>query len=245
MSSDRSISVVAPCYEEAGHLRVVVNTLLEALAIASPADFELILVSSLAATDGTVQLAEELASGNKNLRLVLQPESDPGYGRALAMGIKAARYGWLLLTDTDGQFDHGQLARFTAFMDEARAVFGFRHPRADPLVRRATGRFYTGLVCRLLRLPRVRDLDCAFKLVHIDAMGRESLNSRTGVINAEILRRLTSRGYQVVEVPVTHFERRGGSARFELGAGALGHFPHPLEMGSMMIDVAHLLRSGG
>jgi glycosyltransferase involved in cell wall biosynthesis len=237
MTSPIQLSAVLPCHEEAVRLPEVLERLERALAAAAE-EWEVVLVASLAAGDGTPKLAERLASGRDNRRVVLQAADDMGYGRALGLGIAAARYPWLLLTDADGQFDHGELGRFTALAGQAQVVAGFRARRRDSRPRRLAGRAYTLLVTRLLGLSGVDDLDCAFKLVRRDCIGTEPLSCRTGVVNAEILKRATERGARIVSVPVTHRARTGGRSRFETG---LGRLPRPLEVMNMAADLAGLM----
>lgn len=232
-----SISAVLPVYEEAPHLARVVEELERALAAAAD-EWEVLLVASLAAADGTPELASELARGGDRRRMVRQPADDPGYGRALGLGIAAARCDWLLLTDADGQFDHQELGRLIAHAGRAQVVAGFRFRRRDSWPRRLAGRAYTLLVTRMLGLNQIEDLDCAFKLVRRDCIGSQPLSCRTGVINAEILKRASERGAQIACVPVTHRPRSGGRSRFETG---LGRLPRPLAMLEMVGDLAGLL----
>ncbi|HUU00760.1 MAG TPA: glycosyltransferase family 2 protein [Myxococcota bacterium] len=242
-SDDSRVSAVLPCFEEAPNLLNVTENLEETLAACVSSDWEILLVSSLAAGDGTPELARELAAGHSRVRTLWQPAGDPGYGRALAMGISAAQYPWLLLTDADGQFAHGELSRLTAESVRAEVVVGYRCARRDPLARRVAGKLYSGLAARLLGIRGVRDLDCAFKLVHSDVIGTTPLRCRTGVVNAEILMRAISRRSRLVEVPVTHRPRLGGTTRFEISLGPFGHLPHPAEVAAIFRDLAMLMES--
>jgi len=240
-NNEIEISAVLPCFEEAPRLARVVESLEEPLAACAPSGWEIILVSSLAAGDGTPELARELAAGHTRVRTVWQAADDPGYGRALALGIAAARYPWLLFTDADGQFDHGELSSLAAECGRAEVVVGYRCARRDPLVRRVAGKLYSGLAVRLLGIRGVRDLDCAFKLVHSDVIGSTPLRCRTGVVNAEILMRAISMRSRLVEVPVTHRPRPGGTTRFEIGPGRFGHLPHPAEVAAIFRDLVMLM----
>ncbi|MFH2006083.1 MAG: glycosyltransferase family 2 protein [bacterium] len=239
MDSPLPLSAVLPCFEEAPHLREVVAALGEALA-GSTEQWEIVLVVSEAARDGTPHVARELAEEMEHVRVVSQPARDPGYGRAVALGIEAARHAHVLLTDSDGQFDHRELPRLVASLGEAEAVVGVRAPRRDPWARRAAGAVYTGVVTRLLGLGELRDVDCAFKLVDTRLLGAAPLRSRTGAINAELLSRVRTRGGRVVEVEVSHRPRRGGQTRFEMRLGILSHLPHPGEVWAIAQDVAAL-----
>ncbi len=239
MSAGLRVSAVLPCFEEAPHLEHVLDGLEGALERNAP-EWEVVLVASAAARDGTPGLAGELAARRPAVRVVVQPADDPGYGRAVALGIAAARLPWVLLTDADGQFDHGELDRLVARAGRARAVVGRRLPRRDPWPRRVAGRLYSLAVTRLIGLDGIADPDCAFKLVRRDAIGTAPLTSRTGVVNAEILARAAGQGGRIVEVPVTHRPRLGGRSRFETGLGPLDHLPRLSEIVDISMDLAAL-----
>jgi len=183
---------------------------------------------------------------------VIQPAGDPGYGRAVALGVAAAQYEWLLLMDADGQLDAGDLLRLVRRLDRggpvdqpdhvprAGLVVGYRAPRHDAWPRRVAGAVYSRVVSTLLGIDGVRDVDCAFKLVKRQWLGGAPLRSRTGVVNAELLCRALDRGAPVVELPVAHHARRTGRARFEMRLGILSHLPHPVEVWAILRDVAAL-----
>lgn len=233
------ISAVLPCYEEAEILADVVAGLAAELARLA-VRWEILLVTAAAAADGTPDLAQRLASEAESVRCVVQPARDPGYGRAVALGVAAARYDWLVLMDADGQLDPQDLARLVHQAPVAGLVVGYRAPRRDPWPRRAAGAVYSRAVSTLLGIDGVRDLDCAFKLIERKWLGAAPLRSRTGAVNAEVLRRALDRGVPVVQVPVTHHARRTGKARFEMRLGILSHLPHPVEVWAIVRDVAAL-----
>ncbi len=238
------VSAILPCFEEVDVLEDVVLALSRALRDTT-AGWEILLVASAAARDGTPALAARLASSHTHVRRVLQAADDPGYGRAVALGVAAALGPWLLLIDADGQLDPSDLPRLVARIGEADVIVGVRAPRADAPARRLAALLYGRVARWALRLPHVQDLDCAFKLVHTEAVGRRPLRSRTGAVNAELLARARSRGARVVELSVSHRPRRRGRARFELAGG----LPRPREAAAVAFDVARLwwggITSGG
>jgi dolichol-phosphate mannosyltransferase len=236
------ISAVLPCYEEVEILAQVVDELAAVLGRVS-VRWEILLVTAAAAADGTPDLARRLAAEATHVRCVVQPAHDPGYGCAVALGVAAARYEWLLLIDADGQLDPRDLFRLVRLADrvpDAGLVVGYRAPRRDSWPRRAAGAVYSRVVSTLLGIEGVRDVDCAFKLVGRKWVGTAPLRSRTGAVNAELLCRALDRGARVVELPVSHQPRRTGQARFEMRLGILSHLPHPVEVWAIVRDVAAL-----
>ena len=59
---------------------------------------------------------------------------------------------------------------------------------------------------------RVRDIDCAFKLLRTDFLHEHPLETRGAMINAELLYKLKRSGCTYREVGVHHLPRRGGLA---------------------------------
>ncbi|MEB2312596.1 MAG: glycosyltransferase family 2 protein [Sorangiineae bacterium] len=228
MTERLAISAVLPCFEEVENLPGVVARLGRAL-VEVASSHEILLVVSERARDGTPELARRLAEVRGDVRVLTQRAADPGYGRALALGLEAARFEWLLLTDADGQFDHAELPRLVALTPGRDLVVGYRASRHDSLARRAASRLYGEVATRLTGTSGVTDLDCAFKLVRARLVEGPPLRSRTGVINAELLGRALARGARLAEVPVTHLARTAGRARFELRVGRLGAVPRPTE----------------
>jgi glycosyltransferase involved in cell wall biosynthesis len=210
---------VLPVFEEAATLPALVERLSAELRAAAPGDHEIVLVTSAAARDGTPACAAALAGRDPAVRLVRQAALDPGYGRALALGVAAARLPWLLLLDADGQLDPADLPRFVAAASRADVVLGRRVRRADRLGRRLASRLYHRFGPWLVGLPAGADADCGFKLLRRDLLGDAPLTSRTGVVNLELLARALARGARLVEVPVAHRPRSAGRSRFETELG--------------------------
>jgi hypothetical protein len=58
----------------------------------------------------------------------------------------------------------------------------------------------------------VRDVDCAFKLIHTDFLQQHPLETRGAMINAELLYELEHAGLEMKEIGVHHLPRRAGKA---------------------------------
>jgi glycosyltransferase involved in cell wall biosynthesis len=215
----------------------VVSVLTHALSASGADEWEVVLVTTLASRDGTLELAAKLASEEPRVRVVEQPVSDPGYGRAVALGIRQARLQWLLLSDADGQFEHSELGRFVERTGSADVILGYRAERRDSLARRVAGRIYTSTIQQAAGIAAVRDVDCAFKLIRSALLAGPPFRSRTGAVNAEIIGRALLAGGRLEQLPVMHRRRLAGTARFETRVGAL---PQPREVLSILYEVVAL-----
>lgn len=200
------VSVVLPAYNEEqaiiGTLTAVVGTLTE-----WGADFEVLVVNDGSA-DRTAELVVAYAARTPRLRL-LNHSTNQGYGAALATGFAAATRDLTFFMDADGQFTICDLANLLIHIDEVDAVLGYRIRRQDPWLRLLNARGW-GLLTRLTLGLRVRDLDCAFKLLRTDFLRRYPPTTRSALVNAELVYALDRSGARYRQVGVRHLPRQGG-----------------------------------
>ena len=202
------LSVILPAYNEAQVIARTVSTIREVLDDWK-IDFEIIVVND-GSTDRTESILAALAARDPRIRFVTHPVNQ-GYGAALADGFAAATKELTFFMDSDGQFDIGDLARLMVFIDAYDAVIGYRLERQDTWMRKLNAWGWKTLVRRVLGV-RVRDIDCAFKLLHTDFLHAYPLETRGAMINAELLYKLKRAGCTYREVGVQHLPRRGGRA---------------------------------
>jgi glycosyltransferase involved in cell wall biosynthesis len=200
------VSIVLPCHDEEANVAAAVAQASRAAACCAHG-YEVIVVDD-GSRDATRAVAARLAAGDPHVRVVAH-ERNRGYGAALRSGIAAAREPWVLLTDADLQFDFMDLAGFVELADENDLVAGYRERRRDPLPRRVTGAAWTWLVDALLGL-RVRDVDCAFKLVRRSLLEELALTADGATISAELLAGAAARGARICERGVHHYPRGAG-----------------------------------
>jgi glycosyltransferase involved in cell wall biosynthesis len=205
----RELSVFFPCFNEEANVEATVTRALTVLRDRDLDRFEVIVVDD-GSSDQTGARADELAAQFDEVRVVHHVENQ-GYGAALRSGFGAAAFPWVFFTDGDGQFDLNEIDSFLARADEADVVVGFRHKRADHLGRRVNTWLW-GLAVRCLFNLRVRDIDCAFKLLSRDALDRIGpLTASGAVISTELLVGARRAGIPIIEIGVDHYPRRAGS----------------------------------
>jgi len=218
-----SLSIVLPCRNEEANVERVVRAAAEAGRRVSD-DVEIIVVDD-GSTDGTRFLAEELAQELNRPGLevrIVRHEVGRGYGGAVRGGFAAATKDIVFLTDGDGQFDLNEITKLAPLLREYDIVAGYRITRRDPPARRLAGRAWTALMNALFGL-HMRDIDCAFKLLPREMLGRLNLMSEGALISAEILARAKRLGYRIGQTGVNHYPRTagrstGGSAKVILRA---------------------------
>ncbi len=202
------ISVVLPAYNEEGAIGATLDAVHDQLD-AWGADFEVIVVND-GSRDRTCEVVDAVARCDPRVRQIVHP-TNRGYGGALASGFAAAGKDLTFFMDSDGQFAISDLARLLAHIEEVDAVLGYRIARQDTRMRRFNAWGWKLLVWLALGV-RVRDLDCAYKLLCTDFLRRHPPRTASALVNAELLYMLTRTGATYREIGVTHLPRQSGRA---------------------------------
>ncbi len=202
------LSAVLPAFNEAANIERTVRECVAYLE-RKGLDYELLVVNDGSA-DGTDRILTRLAAEIPALRH-LAHDRNRGYGAALRTGFAAAAKGFIFYMDSDGQFDVNDLERLLPLVtDTQHIVTGFRIVRCDPMMRRINAWLFGAMVRHLLGV-RVRDLNCAFKIIPKAVLDRLSLESNGALINAELYGRAIRHGVGIKEVGVPHYPRTAGA----------------------------------
>ncbi|MCA9236509.1 MAG: glycosyltransferase [Planctomycetales bacterium] len=203
-----SIALVLPAWNEA---EAITRAVAEAdVALRAIADRYEIIVVDDGSRDATAAIVESLAKDNPALRLV-RHETNRGYGAALRSGFAAATCDLVAFTDADSQFNLNELDRFVLLARDYQVVCGYRIDRQDSPLRCLYSRVYNQLV-RLLLGTQVRDVDCALKMFHRDALANLKITTDGFLVNSDLLTQARQQKLSVVEVGVTHRARTEGTS---------------------------------
>jgi glycosyltransferase involved in cell wall biosynthesis len=208
MGNPLSISVVLPAFNEERNLASAINAAIAALHRIG-AVFEIVIVDD-GSTDGTPEVCRELRAGHSSIR-VIRHEHNRGYGAALRVGFDAAQCDLIFFTDADGQFSFEQLSEFLRKIDNCDAVIGYRIARQDLWHRKLNSRVGNWFARTILSL-RVKDINCAYKLLRRESLRKLPLRCDGAMINTELLALGYWAGWKIIELPVAHFPRRFGKA---------------------------------
>ncbi len=203
-----SLSIFFPAYNEEANIENSVReaeVTLKKLGI----PYEIIIVND-GSKDATAAIADRLTAENEHVKAV-HHDPNQGYGAALWSGIQAAKYQYVFFTDADLQFDLSELSILMHFVPEYKIVLGYRAPRRDPFLRLLNANLWNFLNRFLFGL-RVKDIDCAFKLMDRELVASLPLKTRGAMMSAEMLIRLQRQGIAFKEIPVSHFPRLEGEA---------------------------------
>jgi glycosyltransferase involved in cell wall biosynthesis len=206
-----SISAFFPAYNDQHTIEALVRTAAAELRKHTH-DFEVIVVND-GSQDQSGQILNRLAKELKEMR-VIHHSRNRGYGGALITGFQHARKDVIFYTDGDAQYDVREIHNLLiALRPDVDLVNGYKVRRADPWYRIWIGEAYRRII-RLLFNLQVRDVDCDFRLIRRAILDRVSLESHSGVICVEMMRKLQVAGCRTIEVPVSHWPRPYGSSQF-------------------------------
>ena len=205
------LSVFFPAYNDSGTIASLVIAARQTAASLT-SDFEVIVVNDGSA-DATAQIVDELARTYPEVRVV-HHAANRGYGAALRSGFAAATRELIFYTDGDAQYDPSEMAiLWNALRGDVDLVNGYKISRSDPLHRVVIGRVYHHTVKLLFGL-KIRDVDCDFRLLRRSIFDRVSLETSSGVICLEMMKKIHDAGFRIVEVPVHHYHRAFGKSQF-------------------------------
>lgn len=211
------LSVVIPAFNEAQRLAPTLDSLRTYLERA-PWRHEVIVVDD-GSTDGTSDLVAKASLTWPALRLIRLAHNF-GKGRAVRVGIGAARGDAVLYTDADDSVSLDNLPALVAALEAgAHMAIGtrsdpWRTPDGEKPARRLLGRIYRAVV-GLVLLPGYHDPQCGFKLLRRTIVPTLLCGARTDgfAFDAEFLVKAERARLVVAQVPVRWIPRSGSSVR--------------------------------
>lgn len=205
------LAIILPAYNEQ---ETIVEAVQAAFAVLPDvAEVGEVIVVNDGSADATPELVRALHGTEPDgvtLRL-LTHTTNLGYGAAITHGFRAARTKYVFYTDSDLQFDVGELRTWTDTIVENDAVFGFRVYRYDPPLRLIVSWVYNRIV-DVLFFTDIRDVDCAFKVFDRDAFVKLNTETTDFFIDTEMVARLRRWDLKFAQIGVNHYERAGGSS---------------------------------
>lgn len=205
-----SISAFFPVYNDAGTIELMVRKLKEVLPKFTD-DYEIIIIDD-ASPDNSGEIADKLAESDPRIK-VIHHESNRGYGGALKSGFKNSTKDLIFYTDGDAQYDVYELEKLMPHIKEFSVVNGYKTNRADGLHRKIIGTIYNQGMKLAFNL-KVKDVDCDFRLIKKEVFDKISLESDTGMICVEMMKKIGDANFPIKDIPVTHYDRIYGKSQF-------------------------------
>ena len=202
-----SLSIVLPAYNEQANIERAVEQAVATASRLAP-QYEVIVVDDGSA-DHTRDVVGELVRNDRPHVRLLTHERNLGYGAALRTGFRQARFELIFFTDSDNQFDIAELEYFIPLMSDHDMVTGFRVYRYDTVLRCVLSWIYNRMVGVMFRL-RVRDVDCAFKLMRREVVQQVTIQTDNFFVNTELLAKARRWNFRIAQKGVRHYPRTAG-----------------------------------
>lgn len=204
------VSVVIPARNEAENLAQLLPELEQHLraARAQGVAFDVIVVDD-GSTDATAEVA--MRHGAEVVRHAVSL----GNGAAVKRGIRAARRGWILLLDGDGQHPPASIPAMLELAERFDMVVGSRGGKGGSAHRNVANRVYNRLATYVTG-TRIEDLTSGFRLVRADVLKSfVYLLPNTFSYPSTITLSMLRAGYSLSFMPI-QVRPRGGKSHIRL-----------------------------
>jgi dolichol-phosphate mannosyltransferase len=195
------VSVIVPVYNEASH----VDELLQAIR-SSPVKKEIIIVDD-GSTDGTREKLQALPSVD-DVTIVFH-ERNCGKGAAIRTALAYARGEYVLIQDSDLEYDPQDYAALLRPLEEGRTnvVYGVRPDRPDRGLRFFLGAKLLTHLTNFLYGAGIHDEATCYKVIRRSLLARMHLDCRRFEFCPEVTAKLCRMGEKIGEVPVSYHPR--------------------------------------
>ena len=195
------VSVIVPIYNEATH----VEELLQAIE-ASPVQKEIIIVDD-GSTDGTREKLRALPSSGHVT--VIFHEKNCGKGAAVRTGLQYARGEYVLIQDSDLEYDPQDYPALLRPLQEGNAnvVYGVRPDRPERGLRFYLGAKFLTYLTNLLYGAGIHDEATCYKVFRRSLLQNIPLQCQRFEFCPEVTAKLCRMGEKIWEVPVSYTPR--------------------------------------
>jgi dolichol-phosphate mannosyltransferase len=195
------VSVIVPVYNEVAH----VDELLPAIH-ASPVKKEIIIVDD-GSTDGTREKLQALPPID-DVAIIFH-ERNCGKGAAIRTALAYAQGEYVLIQDSDLEYDPRDYASLLRPLEEGRAnvVYGVRPDRPERGLRFFLGAKFLTYLANFLYGAGIHDEATCYKVIRRSLLERMQLRCRRFEFCPEVTAKLCRMGEKIAEVPVSYTPR--------------------------------------
>jgi len=212
MSSKKSLSIIAPAYNEVSGLENSIKKALSACEILED-EYEIIIVDDCS-TDSTLQIAQRLAQQNSRVS-VIHNSINLGFGGAFRTGLDRAKYQNSLILCTDDGIDVESLKSIFRHLGSADLLICYvKNPECRSRTRRMISWVYVKMIDTLFGL-NVSYYN-GMSVFPTESVKRIHLSDSFAFM-AEIIVNLLKTGHSYKEIPyITKQRPEGGTSAFRL-----------------------------
>jgi len=200
------LSVVIPCYNEAGTIEKIVAAVLRA----PYSDKEIIIVDDFS-HDGTREILQDKIAARVS-RIIYQPRNQ-GKGAALRAGIREATGDIVIIQDADLEYDPDEYPKIMQPIidDRADVVFGSRFVGSGPhrvayFWHRAGNGILT-LFSNMLSNLNLTDIETCYKAFRREVIQSITIEENRFGFEPEITAKVARKGVRIYEVGISYHGR--------------------------------------
>jgi len=205
-----NVSLVIPAYNEENRIKNVMTRYLDFFPV-----FELIVVCD--GTDNTASIVKEFMNKYPQIKL-LEFNERLGKGKGIIEGMKIAGGNKIGFVDSDESIDPGDVGKMVDALSGADGVIASRRLKQSrvlikqSLMRRISSKAFNILVNIIFNLG-FEDTQCGAKFFRKEAISDvlNDLKTKEFEFDVELLWKLKTKGYNVVEYPITWKHSEGSS----------------------------------
>lgn len=209
-TSDASLSIVIPAYNEAENLPQLLNSL---LPVCTKQNWRVIVVND-GSHDATPAILNKFASQYPILS-AYSHKVQKGYGGALKTGIRATSTEYVLTFDADGQHQVADIMPILHFAlaEDADMVVGKRPEKEQTDLIRKTGKWLIRHFANFLLPLPITDLNSGFKLYRTDIAKRYVRVCPDSMAFSDVITMVfVTKKHKVQEYPIHIKPRQGGTS---------------------------------
>lgn len=196
------LSVIMPAYNEAGTIREAISRVVKQKLVA-----ELIVIND-GSTDNTSKIIQSIKS--KKLKTIDHPQN-LGKGAAVKTGIEEARFEYILINDSDLEYDPKEIPNLVdpIIQQKAEVVYGsrFTGPRRNMFFWHSLGNKFLSFLVNLLFNTTLSDMETCYKLMPTKLARDLKLTSDDFTIEPEITCKILKKKNFIYEVPISYTGR--------------------------------------
>jgi dolichol-phosphate mannosyltransferase len=206
------LSIIIPVFNEE---KTIERVLQKVAAIALPHVVKEIIVVNDGSNDETqVRVSRYQLQNKKEKFKIIKHEKNYGKGAAIRTGIKYATGEYILIQDSDAEYDPRDIIRLLEPVQQKKTqiVYGTRLKRFPNFQREEkslqffihyVGNKILSLLASILYLQWITDLETGYKLFPKNAVIAMNLHAKGFEFEPEITAKLLKAGYKILEVSIT------------------------------------------
>lgn len=218
VTSQYRFTILVPYYNERENITALENRL-GAYLQHCPASPACVLFVNDGSTDGGEELVHEVCGRNKDFYYI-DLEGNTGLSGALKAGISVCESEYVGYIDADLQTDPEDFSLLLEHISEYELVLGIRAQRKDGFVKRASSKIANSWR-RMMTGDGITDTGCPLKVLQTPYAKELPLFKG---MHRFIPALVQMQGGRCLEIPVRHYPRTAGTAKYNLGNRLWGPF---------------------